>query len=152
RLNPRGYPLLSGIDSPSASAGLAWYARSGDPGTSRLREWASYPTAFFTSGHDIFSLALGLISLDAGTPGPDAQIGGPVPAVTAPTPRLEIGVAPELSWSREGSVSPFLTVGSTPFNGIVGPTVEGRFGAAVRFGETKLTTHAYRTPVADSIL
>jgi hypothetical protein len=152
RLNPSGYPLLSGIDAPSASAGASWYARSGDPGTSRLGEWASYPTLSFIHGDDIFALALGLISLDAGAPGPDAQIGGPGPPVAAPTTRLGIGVAPEFSWSREGSVRPFLAIGSTPFNGIVGPTVEGRLGAAVRLGETKMTTEAYRTPVADAIL
>jgi len=151
-LNPSGYPLLSGIDAPSASAGAAWYGRTGDPGTSRLAEWASYPTASFTHGKDIFKLTIGFISLDAGTPAPDTQIGGPGPPVRAPTTRLGLGVAPEISWSREGSVRPFLAVGSTPFNGIVGPTIEGHLGAAVQLGETNLTAQVYRTSVTDSIL
>jgi len=152
RLNPGGYPLLSGIDAPSASTGGVWHAKTGDPGTSRLAEWAAFPTAFLTHGKDIFTLTVGFISLDTGTPAPFTQIGGPGPPITTPTTRLGLGVAPEISWAREGPVRPFVAVGSTPFNGIVGPTIEGRLGATMQVGKTQLTPQAYRTSVTDSIL
>jgi len=49
-------------------------------------------------------------------------------------------------------MSPFLAIGSTPFKGIVGPTVAGRLGAALQLDEAKLTTEVYRKSIAESIL
>ena len=151
-LDPAGYPLLSGIDAPSAAAGPAVFAKSGMPGTSRLREWTTNPAISTIDGGDTLAAAIGIISLDAGTPNQQAEIGGPGPRVTAPTTRLGIGFEPELAWSREGTISPFAAVGATPVNGVVGPTVAGRLGAVLQLDEAKLTSEAYRQSIAESIL
>jgi cellulose synthase operon protein C len=152
RLNPASYPLLSGIDSPLARAGIGWFDKSGDPGTSRLQEWSTIPTGFVTSGEDVFGIGLALISLDAGQPGPNAEIGTPGPRVAEPTTNLGIGIAPEIAWKHEGTTSPWIELGSTPFNGVVGPTFAGRLGAVLEFGQTKITPEFYRRSIAESIL
>ena len=152
RLNPAGYPLLSGIDAPSARAGIAWFGKSGEPGTSRLSEVSTVPSGFVTHGEDVFRLSLALLSLYSGKPNPGTEIGGPGPPVTAPTTRLGTGIAPEVAWAREGKTSPFIEIGSTPINGVVVPTFAGRFGAALHLGQTKVTPEVYRKSIAESIL
>jgi hypothetical protein len=151
-LDPGRYLQLRGLDAPSVGIREAWISKSGTSGTSRLTEWSTQSAAFAVRHEDLFGLHLNLISLSSGSPSPETQIGSGGPRRFAPTTSLGLGVEPSILWSREGDLSPHVEIGSTPLNGIVGPTLQGRVGVTKRFGRAEVSADLFRQSITESIL
>jgi hypothetical protein len=152
-LAPDQYPSLKDLDTPSITAGTAWRSKSGTKGTSRLEQWSTITSASASRGEDVFRFGVEVLSLASGTPRDDEAIGSSEERRFRPTTRLDAGVAPSIGWSREGTLSPFVELGTTPLNGILSPTVRGRAGTKMRSGDDmELSTEAFREPVLESIL
>jgi len=152
-LAPDQYTSLNGIDTPSITVGTAWRSKSGTKGTSRLEQWSTVTSASASRGEDVFRVGVQVLSLASGTPKEDEPIGSSEERRFRPTTRLDAGVEPSIGWSREGTLSPFVELGTTPLNGTLSPTVRGRAGTSVRIGDsTELSTEVSREPVTESIL
>jgi len=152
-LAPDQYASLKSIDTPSITVATAWRSKSGTKGTSRLEQWSTVTSASASRGEDVFRLGVQVLSLTSGTPKGDEAIGSSEERRFRPTTRLDAGVEPSIGWTREGTLSPFVEVGTTPLNGILSPTVRGRAGTRVRFADgIELSTEASREPVTESIL
>jgi len=152
-LAPDRYASLKGIDTPTVTVGMVWRSKSGTKGTSRLEQWSTITSASASRGEDVFRLGVHVLSLQSGTPKADEAIGSSEGRLFRPTTRLDAGVEPTVGWYREGTVSPFVELGTTPLNGILSPTVRGRAGTTVRFGDgIELSADTSRESVMESIL
>ena len=149
-LAPEKYPELAGLGSPDITVTSAWRTRSGTDGTSRLNGESTVTTATVARGADSFALRVDTLTLDAGTLGSSTVIGSAGPRAFLPATSVT-AYEPTLSWREENAWMPHVEIGTTPANGAVAPTLQGRAGG--QFGEDlRMGGEIYRVPVTDSIL
>jgi tetratricopeptide (TPR) repeat protein len=168
QLAPKLFPALAAIDSPGIDGGAYLRYKSGEDGLGRLDLFkAPVASAFYTgAGNHLFKLELSRIQLYSGQPERcRSAIGGlppDNPSQTAcrnnpnlffsPTTRLDHALEIDFSYRREGWLSPFVRVGTTPIGGLLAPTItfDVGFVQQTEFGHWGL--NAYSQPIRQSIL
>ena len=150
RYAPGRYWQLGGVDQPELDYTNALRTRNGVPGTSRLKEFANAISASVSRNLDTFGVRLNVASLESGTPDPATAIGSPGPRRASPTTGVT-AYEPALFWQRQSDHAPYLEIGTTPINGVLPPTLEGRAGAHLG-ADWSLNGGIYRQAVTDSIL
>jgi len=157
-ISPDRFPALSNIDSDSIGGGLAGRGRSGDSGTSRLREW-TLPLAGYEYRAGTFSgrLTVNRLTLDSGALAPGQPVGtapNTPPAVYpfAPVTELANGWSGELTLRWEGEWTPHLRLGLTPSGGALSPSLYGAVGISRAAADYYWDLTAHALPVRESLL
>lgn len=152
------FPALSNIDGDSIGGGLAGRWRSGESGTSRLREW-SLPAADYEYRDGTFDgrLTINRMVLDSGALAPRQAVGTapdmpPAAYPFAPTTELSDGWSGELTLRREGEWTPHLLLGITPSGGELSPSLYGAAGLTRTAADYRWDLTAHALPVRESLL
>ncbi len=157
QLDPESFPELAGLTSPSLLGGGRMRWRSGDSGTSRLRE-LSLP--FLAYEHRAGPLSLGMritrIELDAGKSKAGEPLGSDpgdaTPYRLAPTTRLSDGLRPSLSLSYTDRLEWGLLLDTTPSSGERSPRLDGALSLSQFRPDGAWSVHLEQRPVRESIL
>ena len=156
--SPGQYPALENIDSPSISIGALLRHRSGEEGLSELTliKLPIVEGVYVHSGVHRFALRLDQVDLDSGKLPSNALVGRPpaTPGAYAysPTTELNAGIEPHFSYMKEGRLSPYLRLGSTPLDGIVSSKLTWELGLSNRYETGYWDLSLASQPVRDSIL
>ena len=148
RLDPAAYPALEGVDAPSISVDTAYRSHTGDAEKSPASGFGGLVTASATRGVDVFGVQADYLSLHSSAEA-SSTIAGAGPRIPAANLR---GVEPGVFWRRENAYAPLVEIGSTPFGGLIDPTVTGRLGLTLPvIDDLQLQLELSRAAVTDSI-
>jgi len=166
KLAPSEFPDLVNIDTPYLGVGGGFRNKSGQAGTSRLDifKLPSSTVSYTVNGNHKFSLSVSRVSLYSGrlnwcdTPiasFPSSQFAQSCysKAVSQlPEQRLNNAVEVEMFYRKDGWLSPFVAVGTTPIGGKITPAPTFRFGfdKQEKFGYWGIET--YSQSVRQSVL
>ncbi|BCG62425.1 MAG: cellulose synthase operon protein C [Methyloprofundus sp.] len=149
--------LLHNIDSSFVEAGLLYRARSGDTGTSRLSIFSApvIGADFIFAGEHELSLHFSRTDLFSGqiTQQCCAIVGSAAGATFNPyTNKVSNGLSFQLDYHKSGWFSPYFSIGSTPTNGVLAPTVKWRAGFTQQWQRGSWALEGFSQPVRESIL
>ncbi len=129
---------LAGIGDPWVQAGVALRYSDGEAGQDRFAEAAPTLAVGVPIGRHRVAAVVRAPIIDIDEPDPGDLVGTPPPAASLarfnPTEDL-FAIEPSLSWTYEGQVQPFASIGTTPLTGEVSPLPVGEVGA-VYHGES----------------
>jgi tetratricopeptide (TPR) repeat protein len=172
--SPQKFPELNNLTTPVVRAsGFARY-KSGDTGTSRLRQFGgTASTSFYVGDTNRFDVGVGVSSMNSGDLPKQAQVGQypideitrrqlaaallgtkavPVPYTHPPVTRYNSLVTVNVHYENEGAYAPVVDLGMTPTGGPISPTVLGNVGFRVNQDWGKFEVDGYRSAVTESIL
>ncbi|MGC3992120.1 MAG: cellulose synthase subunit BcsC-related outer membrane protein [Chthoniobacteraceae bacterium] len=172
--SPDKFPELTNINTPVVRAdGFVRY-KSGDAGTSRLREYGgNISTSFYVGGTNRIDVGAGVSTMSSDNLPKQAQIGQypideitrrqlaaallgtqaePVAYTHPPTTKYNSLVNVNVHYENEGTYSPIADIGMTPSGATISPTVLGNIGFRVNQDWGKVEIDGYRTSVTESIL
>jgi cellulose synthase operon protein C len=157
-MSPQKYPELAGYTSPVIAASGFGRFKSGDQGTSKLRELrADAAGSFYQDGINRLSLDIGLTSLNAGNL-PAGAFVGQVPLSGdrvyqfSPKTSYQSLVDMRAAYQRLGFYTPTIELGISPVGGALDPTLVGKaeLAGVEDWGNWDITL--YRNSVKQSIL
>ncbi|MEO0391721.1 MAG: cellulose synthase subunit BcsC-related outer membrane protein [Pseudomonadota bacterium] len=123
---------LSGIGDPWVQAGVSLRFSDGEAGQDRFSEASPSLAVGIPIGRHRVAAIVRAPIIDIDEPEPGDLVGTPPPAASLarfnPTDDL-FAIEPSLSWTYEGQVQPFASIGTTPLTGEVSPLPVGELGA-----------------------
>ena len=129
---------LAGIGDAWVQAGVALRYSDGEAGQDKLAEAAPTLAVGVPIGRHRVAAVVRAPIIDIDEPDPGDLVGTPPPAASLarfnPTDDL-FAIEPSLSWTYEGQIQPFASIGTTPLTGEVSPLPVGEIGA-VYHGES----------------
>ncbi len=156
--NPKAYPALANIDSPSAAIGFEYASKSGQEGQSKLVT-ARAPVGqikFSPANRVTITAEVARLILQSGTPSEGALIGTPPEEyqsfnqdiTTNYNDLYEVKARIEYQdW-----ISPYLELGSTPINAELSARLIGKAGAQYRHAQGYVGAEFYSQPIRESVL
>jgi len=172
--SPEKYPELNNLTSPLLSVSGNARFKSGDTGTSRLREiGANASTKFYVGDTNRFDVNVAYSSMNSGALPKEAQVGQyPIDEITrrqleaallgtkaepvayshSPTTKYNSLVSVNVHYENEGTYAPVVDLGMTPTGADINPTILGNIGFRVNQDWGKVEVDGYRTSVTESIL
>jgi cellulose synthase operon protein C len=157
-MSPQKYPELAGYTSPAIAVSGFGRFKSGDEGTSKLRELrADAAGSFYQDGINRLSLDIGVTSLDAGSL-PAGAFVGQVPLTGdriyqfSPKTSYQALVDMRAAFQRSGFYTPTIELGISPVGGALDPTLVGKAGLAGVEDWGNWDVSLYRNSVKQSIL
>ncbi|MEQ8968715.1 MAG: cellulose synthase subunit BcsC-related outer membrane protein [Azospirillaceae bacterium] len=150
---PEEMAALDGVAAPWIAQTAALRYTEGDAGRGRFIGFVGRTAAGYAFHRNLITLSLLEYAADIGEPVPGDPVGTPAAAfAVAPTDGL-LAVAPRLAWRREGRLSPFAELGTTPIGGEVSPLPVGEAGLAFRGADGGSSrAAAFARPRGDSLL
>jgi len=156
--NPKAYPALANIDAPMVGVGFEYASKSGQEGESKLvTARAPVVQAKFSPANRVtISAEVARLILKSGTPSDGALIGTPPEEfqnfnqdiTTNYNDLYEVKARIEYQdW-----LSPYLELGSTPFNGPLSARLIGKGGAQYRHSMGYVQAEVYSQPIRESVL
>ncbi len=156
--NPKAYPALVNIDSPSAAIGFEYASKSGQSGESKLVT-ARVPAvkgSFSPANRVTISAEVARLILRAGTPSDGSLIGTPPEEFQQFSQDFQTNyddlyeVKARIEY--QDWLSPYLEIGGTPFNGPINANIIGKGGAQYRYSTGYVQGEVYSTPIRESVL
>jgi tetratricopeptide (TPR) repeat protein len=157
--NPKAYPALANIDAPSIGVGFEYANKSGQAGESQLiTARAPVVQAKFSPANRVtISGEVARLILKSGTPSDGALIGTPPEEFqnfTNDNLQTDYNDLYEVKARIEYQdwLSPYLELGSTPFNGPLSARLIGKGGAQYRHSTGYVQAEVYSQPIRESVL
>lgn len=156
--NPKAYPALANIDAPSAALGFEYAQKSGTDGESQLTT-ARAPVVqlkFSPANRVTISAAVARLILQSGDPSEGALIGTPPEEFQPFNEDIDTDfddlyeVKARIEY--QDWLSPYLELGSTPFNGPLSARLIGRAGAQYRHSSGYVQAEVYSQSIRESVL
>jgi len=156
--NPKAYPALANIDSPSVAVGFEYAQKSGESGESKLTT-ARAPVvkgSFSPANRVIISGEVARLMLRSGTPNDGALIGTPPEEFQQFSQNISTNY--NSLYEIKGRIeyqdwlSPYLELGSTPLNGPLSARLIGKGGAQYRYSSGYVQGEVYSQPIRESVL
>jgi tetratricopeptide (TPR) repeat protein len=156
--NPKAYPALANIDSPSAAIGFEYASKSGQEGESKLVT-ARAPVGqvkFSPANRVTITAEVARLILKSGSPSDGALIGTP-PEEFQPF-NQDINTSYNDLYELKARIeyqdwlSPYLEIGSTPLNADLSARVIGKAGVQYRHAQGYVQAEFYSQPIRESVL
>lgn len=156
--NPKAYPALQNIDSPSASLGFEYAKKSGQEGESQLIT-ARAPVGqvkFSPANRVLVTAEVARLILKSGDPSTGALIGTPPeefqPFNQSITTNYNDLYEVKARIEYQDWLSPYLELGSTPINAELSARLIGKAGVQYRHSSGYVDAQFYSQPIRESVL